>query len=566
MQTFQLRPYQENAIRSTFAALGEHQSALFVLATGLGKTEVFCAMIDRLLRHPRHASSRFLVLADRDHLVDGPYHRFQKRFPAHASRAGMVKAERDETNAQVIFASVQTLVVPGRLDHVLAHGAISFVVTDEAHRAVTAQHETILDTLRAAYPPLRHVGCTATPLRADGLAMGRAFDVVPIKHEIDWGIREKYLVPVKWLGIKTGVSIKGLRASSGDFSQKQLASLLDTDNFVDLVVASHKKYAAGRQGIVFVPSVALAYRMAEEFTAAGIPAAAADGTTPKPARAALMRQFQEGTLKMLACYPGLWGEGLDLPELSVVHMACPTKSVGRYLQCVGRGLRPAAWVQKEDCLVLDYAPVENRKIVTMGDVLLGEMERRVLQDQEEKDDEILGGFVFDGQFKGLEGDPLALVAIQLHYLDKQPIAGTQYDGWIFLALGADAAGRDRVLAVSPPDETHGDDLRALHLVTQEKHARSAVVTTLASGARGEMLAEAESYAATHANTTLAAKAAAWRGRPISKPQRNYMYALARKSEIEKWAGKPVKEFTQGDAANAIALFKAVRALQEYGRW
>ncbi len=45
--------------------------------------------------------------------------------------------------------------------------------------------------------------------------------------------------------------------------------------------------------------------------------------------------------------------GFDLPELSCVVLARPTKSLMLYLQMLGRGLRPAPG--KDDCLVLDHA-------------------------------------------------------------------------------------------------------------------------------------------------------------------------------------------------------------------
>ena len=46
-------------------------------------------------------------------------------------------------------------------------------------------------------------------------------------------------------------------------------------------------------------------------------------------------------------------EGFDVPQVSCVVLARPTKSKALYFQQVGRGLRLAE--NKEDCLVLDQS-------------------------------------------------------------------------------------------------------------------------------------------------------------------------------------------------------------------
>jgi len=45
--------------------------------------------------------------------------------------------------------------------------------------------------------------------------------------------------------------------------------------------------------------------------------------------------------------------GFDVPEVDLVAMLRPTMSTGKYIQQVGRGVRPAPG--KTDCLILDFA-------------------------------------------------------------------------------------------------------------------------------------------------------------------------------------------------------------------
>jgi DNA repair protein RadD len=74
--------------------------------------------------------------------------------------------------------------------------------------------------------------------------------------------------------------------------------------------------------------------------------------TPQSEREAIFHRFQNGITQVLTNCT-LASVGFDLPELDCVVFARPTKSLGLYLQMLGRGLRPAGG--KQDCLVLDHA-------------------------------------------------------------------------------------------------------------------------------------------------------------------------------------------------------------------
>ena len=49
----------------------------------------------------------------------------------------------------------------------------------------------------------------------------------------------------------------------------------------------------------------------------------------------------------------MFSVGFDVPEVDLVAMLRPTMSTGKYIQQVGRGVRPAPG--KTDCLILDFA-------------------------------------------------------------------------------------------------------------------------------------------------------------------------------------------------------------------
>jgi hypothetical protein len=80
------------------------------------------------------------------------------------------------------------------------------------------------------------------------------------------------------------------------------------------------------------------------------------GTTPQAERDQIKARLAAGVTRMLHSV-GVATRGWDCPELSCILLARPTKSQPLYAQIVGRGLRPAAWVGKTDCLVLDVVGV-----------------------------------------------------------------------------------------------------------------------------------------------------------------------------------------------------------------
>jgi superfamily II DNA or RNA helicase len=92
--------------------------------------------------------------------------------------------------------------------------------------------------------------------------------------------------------------------------------------------------------------------VAEQFNAAGIPAAHCDGQTAPDVRDAILEDFRNGKLLLLSNVE-LFGEGFDVPGIEAVIMLRPTQSVALYLQQVGRSLRPAPG--KERAIILDHA-------------------------------------------------------------------------------------------------------------------------------------------------------------------------------------------------------------------
>ena len=298
----QLRDYQTDAINQTLAAWRDHTDVLGVAATGAGKTVIFISLLTSLLQ----SGQRGVILAHREELIHQPIERLR----AVASdwlmagtldrpRVGLLLGDCKDYDRQLTVATVQTLGRKTHLDRLLAHGPIDYLVTDEAHHAISPTYLRVRGGLKAANPDLRHLGVTATPQRGDGLALANGFTATAFTVTIADLVRERYLVPPRWYAISTQINLDGVKSSGGDFVTAQLAGRFDTDACRKVVVAAHKEYASDRPTIAFTVSVAGAYALAEAFREAGFTAAAADGTTDKQIRRQLLADFRAGKFQIL---------------------------------------------------------------------------------------------------------------------------------------------------------------------------------------------------------------------------------------------------------------------------
>ena len=142
----QLRDYQRDGLASELAHRAENLQETrlaIVMATGLGKTIM---MAERAVRHllffPEISTKdRVLILVHTDELAQQAEEKV--RLVAEGSRlsVGVVKAERNETEADIVIGSVQTLVNPYRMRQL--HD-VSLVIVDECHHATASSYQAIM--------------------------------------------------------------------------------------------------------------------------------------------------------------------------------------------------------------------------------------------------------------------------------------------------------------------------------------------------------------------------------------------------------------------------------------
>jgi DNA repair protein RadD len=303
------------------------------MPTGAGKTTSFADFIRDLVADLKWA----LVVAHRQELIDQPY----KRLKEYGVAAGIVMADKNDQSQQVTVASIQTLA------RRTLHIPPDFIIIDECHRANGASYQNLLKK----YPDAIVLGFTATPVRTDGKYLDLTFDVLIEGPTIAQLTELGFLVPAICYGPQT-VDTTDVGTDKGDYDQQQLFALFDKPTLYAGTVKYWKQYAEGRPTIVFCQSVEHSRKVCAAFEAEGIFAGHVDGETEDWKRKALFAALARGALTVLCNY-GIAVEGVDIPRVSCIILDMATLSLGKYLQAIGRGLRPDEETEKDDCIVLD---------------------------------------------------------------------------------------------------------------------------------------------------------------------------------------------------------------------
>jgi superfamily II DNA or RNA helicase len=158
------------------------------------------------------------------------------------------------------------------------------------------------------------------------------------------------------------------------------------------VCASAYELIGSKQALWFCASVDHARKTAgvlSRYATGGV--SFLSGDTPREDRRGIVESYQAGRIQHLVnC--SLFLEGFDCPATWAIIMARPTKSVGLYMQVLGRGTRPLpgivdgieraeerrtaiAMSAKPNMLVIDFAGNAGKhKIVQASDVLGGKYE------------------------------------------------------------------------------------------------------------------------------------------------------------------------------------------------
>ena len=348
-----LRPYQAKLKTEVYEAWkADHKNVLMVLPTGGGKTIALCSIAVDIAMDPQGPRLPTAIMVHRKELVQQISLTLAEEGVKHniiapksvilgivAAQRQLIKKQFYDYSAPVTVVSVDTLN-SRILKHEKWAKSIKLWITDEAaHLLKTNKWGRAVDFFTNAIG----LGVTATPQRLDKRGLGRHADGVfdfmvqgpTTRWLIDNNLLSKYKIAVPASDYQKYLKKAG---EGSDFSKQAMAEASKKSHIIGDVVINYKKFADGKQAILFASDIESGQEMEKSFTAADIKAKLLTGMTDDKERLQSMIDYREKKIQVLLNVD-LFDEGLDVPGIECVIMARPTMSLSKYLQMIGRGLR-----------------------------------------------------------------------------------------------------------------------------------------------------------------------------------------------------------------------------------
>ena len=390
-----LRSYQEEAYENTLKTFEETDSALCVMATGLGKTIYFSHIAKRF-----STLGRVMVLAHREELI------YQAQDKMNLVTGIMADVEMGDNwatggwlKSNIVVSTIQTQIAGrdgGRMTR-FNPDEFSLLVIDEAHHSISDSYRKVIEHYKQN-PNLKILGVTATPDRHDEKAMGLVFDKVAYAYDIKDGIDDGWLVPIEQQSVFVdGLDYSQVKSQMGDLNGKELAKVLEFEENLHAIAGPTVELTGDKKTLMFAASVVQAERLTEILNRHKPDSARfVCGGTPKETRRNMFADYASKKFQYLVNV-GVATEGFDDPGIQCVVLARPTKSRPLFTQMVGRGTRPLPGIvdlyddanercdgikksHKPAVEVIDFVGNSGRhKLITTADILGGDYTDDVIE-------------------------------------------------------------------------------------------------------------------------------------------------------------------------------------------
>jgi superfamily II DNA or RNA helicase/HKD family nuclease len=330
---------------------GRHRN-LVVAATGTGKTVVVALDYRETCRKLGHRP-RLLFVAHRAQILRQALRTYREVLRDH-SFGELLSGGLQPVQHEHLFATIDSLTTRQLVEQ---FGADFWhtVVIDECHRLAANRFRYLASAIR----PAQLIGLTATPERADGVSIQEFFTPRPdrspaVELRLWDALDMQLLAPFEYYACDDDTDFCGVPWDRPGETAAIDARVTGNTARARMVVNEWRRLAADprrSRALVFCVSVRHAEYMAEQLTAAGLPALAITGETPRAEQLRAPHRLARGEVCALVSVD-LYNEGVDIPEVDTLILLRPTQSPVLFQQQIGRGLRLLPG--KENCLVLDF--------------------------------------------------------------------------------------------------------------------------------------------------------------------------------------------------------------------
>jgi type I restriction enzyme, R subunit len=370
--TWQLRYYQEIAVKNTLEALANNKDRiLLTLATGTGKTAIAFQIAWKLfqtrwnLKRDGSRRPRILFLADRNILANQAFNSFSvfpedalvRISPNEIRRTGIVP-----TNGSIFFTIFQTFMSgtdkegkPAPYFGAYPPDYFDFIIIDECHRGGAndkGNWRGILDY----FSPAVQLGLTATPKRKDNIDTYRYFGEPVYIYSLKEGINDGFLTPFKVKRIKTTLDdyiyTSDDQIIEGEIEEGKLYTESDFNKIIEIKAREAKRVQVfmdeanqNEKAIIFCATQdhAAAIRdLVNQYKTSKDPnycvrVTANDGESGEQ----FLREFQdnENTIPTILTTSQKLSTGVDALNIRNIVLLRSVNSMIEFKQIVGRGTR-----------------------------------------------------------------------------------------------------------------------------------------------------------------------------------------------------------------------------------
>ena len=370
--TWQLRYYQEIAVKNTLEALANNsQRILLTLATGTGKTAIAFQIAWKLfqtrwnLKRDGSRRPRILFLADRNILADQAFISFSA-FPEDAlvriKPSEVKKNGRVPTNGSIFFSIFQSFMsgkdkegnpIPNYGQY--SPDYFDFIIIDECHRG-GANDEGNWRGILDYFAPAVQLGLTATPKRVDNVDTYKYFGDPVYIYSLKEGINDGFLTPFKVKRISTTLDdyiyTSDDQIIEGEIEEGKIYKEADFNRIIEIKAREAKRVKIylddahqKEKAIIFCATqdhAAAVRDLVNQHKTSKDPnycvrVTANDGSIGEQ----FLREFQdnEKTIPTILTTSQKLSTGVDAKNIRNIVLMRPVNSMIEFKQIVGRGTR-----------------------------------------------------------------------------------------------------------------------------------------------------------------------------------------------------------------------------------
>jgi superfamily II DNA or RNA helicase len=220
---------------------------------------------------------------------------------------------------------------------------VDVAIIDEAHVVFA-----VVQRWQQSNPDQLFIGLSATPWQK---GMAEDWDDLIQPTSIKDLISEGMLCPFRAFA-PSHPDLSGVHTIAGDYHEGELAAVMSKPKLIGDIVQTWIDRAKGQKTLVFCVNRAHAREVEREFTEQGVAVAYVDALTLREERTEIIHRLEAGDIHLIVSI-GTMTTGVDIPSVTCIVYARPTKSEILYVQSIGRGLR--TFPGKTHLTILDHS-------------------------------------------------------------------------------------------------------------------------------------------------------------------------------------------------------------------